>query len=225
VVALKVLRASALRRGQTAADLMREAQVLATVRHPCIVQVYDAGIVSDVAFFAMELVEGETLQSRLARGCLTFAEIARLADQLLRGLSAAHSVGVIHRDIKPANLAIIANDTLKILDFGISKSAMLETPTIVSNHSAESMLAGTPGFMAPEQYGNSLVDHRADLYSAAVTLYVLASKRLPFDEASLATLIWRLNSERAPLLSVSRSRSFARSSSAIRIRRGFPNCT
>jgi eukaryotic-like serine/threonine-protein kinase len=200
VVALKVLRASALRRGQTAADLIREAQVLATVKHPCIVQVYDAGIASDVAFFAMELVEGETLQSRLARGCLTFAEIARLADQLLRGLSAAHGVGVIHRDIKPANLAIVANNTLKILDFGISKSAMLETQPIVS-HSAESMLAGTPGFMAPEQYGNSLVDHRADLYSAAVTLYVLASKRLPFDEASLATLIWRLNSERAPLLS------------------------
>jgi eukaryotic-like serine/threonine-protein kinase len=201
LVALKVLRASALRRGQTAADLMREAQVLATVRHPCIVQVYDAGIVDDTAFFAMELVEGENLQSRLVRGCLTFAEIARLADQLLRGLSAAHSVGVIHRDIKPANLAIVANDTLKILDFGISKSTLLETPAPTSKLSAESMLAGTPGFMAPEQYGNSSVDHRADLYAAAVTLYVLASNRLPFDESSLATLIWRLNSERAPLLS------------------------
>jgi serine/threonine protein kinase len=200
VVALKVLRSAAIREGQNAAHLMREAQILATLRHPNIVQVYDAGIIDDVAFFAMELVLGENLAELVQAGPISFAHIALFADQLLRGLGAAHQAGVIHRDIKPANLAIIGGKTLKILDFGISKSDLVETSLRSKNS-----LMGTPGYMAPEQFRTAEVDHRVDVYAAAATLFVLASGRLPFEEPTLDRLILRQERERAPLLSTVRS--------------------
>jgi eukaryotic-like serine/threonine-protein kinase len=196
VVALKVLRSSAIRHGQTAAHLMREAQILGTLKHPNIVQVYDAGIIEDSAFFAMELVEGENLEDRLERGPLAFAELHWFADQLLRGVAAAHAAGVIHRDIKPANMAIVGGKTLKILDFGISKSDLVDT-TLRTLQS----LAGTPGYMAPEQYRTANVDHRADIYAVGATLFVLATNRLPISDSSLELLMLRQERERAPLLS------------------------
>jgi eukaryotic-like serine/threonine-protein kinase len=196
VVALKVLRASVIRQGQNATTLLREAQILATVSHPNIVQVFDAGILGDLAFVAMELVEGEPLGHVLSRGPLPFARVFGIADQLLQGLGAAHSAGVTHRDIKPANLAQLPNGMLKILDFGISKSDLVDVSV-----NSQRQIAGTPGFMAPEQFGPGPLDHRVDLYAAAATLYALCAQRLPFEEPTFATLLARVQRERAPLLS------------------------
>ncbi|NOU26479.1 MAG: serine/threonine protein kinase, partial [Polyangiaceae bacterium] len=200
LVALKVLRSSAIRSGHTAAHLVREAQIVASVRHRNIVQVMDAGIVDDAAFVAMELVEGPTLAERIdTAGPLPIGLVLDLAHQLLGGLEAAHRAGVVHRDIKPQNLVVLADGTLKILDFGISKASF-----VAVSATSEERWAGTPGYMAPEQYGSGDVDARADIYAAGATLFRMICGRRPFSEDHFATLMTRVLSERAPLVSAFR---------------------
>ncbi len=200
LVALKVLRSSAIRSGHTAAHLVREAQIMASVRHRNIVQVMDAGIVDDAAFVAMELVEGTTLGERIdTAGPLPIGVVLDLAHQLLGGLEAAHRAGVVHRDIKPQNLVVLADGTLKILDFGISKASFVAVSATSQEH-----WAGTPGYMAPEQYGSGDVDARADIYAAGATLFRMICGRRPFPEDHFATLMTRVLSERAPLVSAFR---------------------
>ncbi len=198
VVALKMLRASATVAGQTPGHLVREAQILATLRHRNIVQVFDAGVVDGAAFIAMELVEGASIEQLLAQTpVLPLPTVLALAGQLLEGLGAAHAVGVVHRDIKPGNLLVLPDGTLKILDFGISKSSMVQVSA-----SSQGSWVGTPGYMAPEQYGAGPVDLRADLYAAAVTIYRMAAGERPFPESDFAELLSRVMRERAPSLSL-----------------------
>lgn len=198
VVALKMLRASAPAAGQTPNHLVREAQILATLRHRNIVQVFDAGVVDGAAFIAMELVEGASIEQLLAQTpALPLSTVLALATQLLDGLGAAHAVGVVHRDIKPGNLLVLPDGTLKILDFGISKSSMVQVSA-----SSQGSWVGTPGYMAPEQYGAGPVDLRADLYAAAVTIYRMAAGERPFPESDFAQLLSRVMRERAPSLSL-----------------------
>jgi serine/threonine-protein kinase len=192
-VALKVAQDSdepTLRR------LVREAQILATVRHPNVVQVFDAGIAEGVAFVAMELVAGESLDARLTRErALPLATAMRLMLQLLAGLGAAHAAGVVHRDIKPANLVVLGDGTLKIVDFGISRSSAVAASAASVGH-----WQGTPGYMAPEQFEAGIVDARADLYSAAVVLFCMLAGERPFPENDVARLLVRMLRERAPSL-------------------------
>ncbi len=200
LVALKVLRSSAIRSGHTAAHLVREAQIMASVRHRNIVQVMDAGIVDDTAFVAMELVEGTTLAERVdTAGPLPIGVVLDLAHQLLGALEAAHRAGVVHRDIKPQNLVVLADGTLKVLDFGISKASF-----VAVSATSDERWAGTPGYMAPEQYGSGDVDARADIYAAGATLFRMLCGRRPFSEDHFATLMTRVLSERAPLVSTFR---------------------
>ncbi len=200
LVALKVLRSSAIQAGHTAAHLVREAQIMARVRHRNIVQVMDAGIVDDTAFVAMELVEGATIADWIdSSGPIPFHRIFDLAQQLLGGLEAAHRAFVVHRDIKPQNLVVLPDGTLKILDFGISKASF-----VAVSASSQDKWAGTPGYMAPEQYGTGDVDARADIYAAAATLFKMTCGRKPFSDDQLATLMTRVLSERAPLVSAFR---------------------
>ncbi len=198
VVALKMLRPSAAVAGQSSNHLVREAQILATLRHRNIVQVFDAGVVDGAAFIAMELVEGASIEQMLAQTrVLPLPMVLALATQLLDGLGAAHAVGVVHRDIKPGNLLVLPDGTLKILDFGISKSSMVQVSA-----SSQGSWVGTPGYMAPEQYGAGPVDLRADLYAAAVTIYRMAAGERPFPESDFAQLLSRVMRERAPSLSI-----------------------
>ncbi len=192
-VALKVLRGSA---GE-AHRLVREGRILASVRHPNIVQVLDAGIFDGTAFVAMELVDGEPLERRLHReGRIAPEAAVALTQQLLRGLAAAHAAGIVHRDIKPENLAVLPDGTLKILDFGISRSAQVDATT-----TAGPRWQGTPGYMAPEQFDGASVDARADIYAAGVTLFRMIAGQRPFPASDLPTLLERMTRERAPLLS------------------------
>ncbi len=197
-VALKVLRGAA----GDAQRLVREGRILASVRHRNIVQVLDAGIFEGTAFVVMELVSGELLEERLRReGRLPIPVALAIALQLLDGLAAAHAAGIVHRDIKPENLALVAPGpaggvgTLKILDFGISRSSQVEMTA------AGPRWQGTPGYMAPEQFEAAPVDARADLYAAAVTLFRMIAGQRPFPESDLPTLLERMTRERAPLLS------------------------
>jgi serine/threonine protein kinase len=197
VVALKVLRSSAARSEGALELLFREARIMASVRHPNIVQVFDCGVSEGRAFVAMELVEGRTLEDMIFEdGPFGAERLLPLATQLFSGLDAAHERGVVHRDIKPANLLVQADGTLKILDFGISRAEMEEPGSGVTGRGTWS---GTPGFMAPEQYAMGPVDARVDLYAAAVTLYCALTGRTPFPmDLPIGELARRVMQERAP---------------------------
>src|SRR5262249_10955293 len=144
---------------------LREARSLAAIKHPNLVTVYQAGQEGDTVYLAMELLEGETLDSRIRRAAPPPAEeIVRIAQQITAGLAAIHSHGLIHRDIKPANiwLETVAGDQgagttgrVKILDFGLVRLVHEDT------HLTESgMVLGTPAYMSPEQVRGWPTDHR-----------------------------------------------------------------
>jgi tRNA A-37 threonylcarbamoyl transferase component Bud32/Tfp pilus assembly protein PilF len=178
VVALKRLPEN-LRQHPRAVELfLREAQAAAQLNHPNIVTVYDAGE-EDGYYIAMELLEGETLQSALReRGRLSPVSVAQVGIPVARGLAYAHARRIVHRDIKTANLFVTRSRQLKIMDFGLAK--MLEEV-----RRATTVIGGTPFYMAPEQSVGENVDHRADLYSLGVTLYELATGSPPFTQGDV----------------------------------------
>ncbi len=178
VVALKTIR-RALDDGSDAADSItarfrNEARAAGRLQHPGIVAVYDFGQDEDVAFIAMEFVEGSNLSHYLGRKVrFTDEDILSVMTQLLDALEHAHEQGVWHRDIKPANLMMTRGGKLKVADFGIARieSAGL---TLAGG------LIGTPSYMAPEQFLGNPIDRRVDLYAAGVLLYQLLTGQQPF---------------------------------------------
>jgi serine/threonine-protein kinase len=157
-----------------------------------VVQVFEMGVdgATDLPFIAMELLEGESLQERLARcGTMTPTELLRIVSQVARALTRAHALGIIHRDLKPANLFLVRDgetELTKVLDFGIAKrfaDSAGRSRTITGD------LLGTPTYMSPEQItGSKQVDHRSDLWSLAVIAVECLTGRLPFDAEHLAGL-------------------------------------
>ncbi len=158
----------------------REAQVLARLRHPGSVEVYDYGLDAGFLFLAMELVSGETVASLLAReGALPVPRAVGLAVQVLEVLEAAHLLGIIHRDIKPANLFLEAHERgerVKVLDFGLATFGGVEQARLTQAGTA----VGTPGFMSPEQLRGLPLDGRSDLYALGCVLYELLTGVPPF---------------------------------------------
>jgi Tol biopolymer transport system component/predicted Ser/Thr protein kinase len=189
-VALKILPGSFARDAERVARLQREAQVLASLNHQHIAQIY--GVEGDA--LVMELVDGPTLADRIAQGPLPLDEALPIARQIAEALEAAHEQGIIHRDLKPANIKIRPDGTVKVLDFGLAKlsgpaeaghyvpgadrSVRLQadpaqSPTITSPVlvSGAGMILGTAAYMAPEQARGKAVDKRADIWAFGVVLY------------------------------------------------------
>jgi serine/threonine-protein kinase len=208
-VAIKVLDSASASRDPSAVQrFLREAQTAARIRNEHIVDVIDVGRFDDAdgtPFLVMELLEGETLTSRIRRSeRLSQRDAADFVDQLLSALAAAHEAGVIHRDIKPDNCFLTkkqskgeARDHLKLLDFGISKVAgdpreMRMTKTGV--------VMGTPYYMAPEQArGGKQLDHRCDLYSVGAILYECVTGRIPFEAENVNELLFKIVLEQPAL--------------------------
>lgn len=190
-VAIKALRPELLT-GPEAATLRRrflqEARAAATLVHPGIATVYSVGEHEGRPFLAMEYLDGEDLESYSARrGRLRTAEVADIGLQLLDALGAAHRAGVVHRDIKPSNLMLLADGTVKVMDFGIARVAGKE----LVKTQAGSLIA-TPQFASPEQLSGESVDERSDLYSVAVVIYHLLARAYPHPADSLAKLFHRV---------------------------------
>ena len=179
-VAIKVLREHALALGQGEDDLVREARALAAVDHPNVVGVLDCGVEDGRAFVVMELLTGETLAARIEeRGTLRLGEVLPTVLQVLEGLRAVHEVGIVHRDVKPSNVMIDRRGVAKLVDFGLSSSTSGLASWEAGRPSAPG--AGTPGYMAPEQYDADMVlDARADLYAVGATLFRALTGRAPF---------------------------------------------
>ena len=183
-VALKVLRPSLGEAART--RFLTEAKLAASIEHVNVVTIFQVGQVDRLAFMAMQWLPGQTLDDLLSsKEQLSDDQIVEIIRQVATGLNAAHQKQLVHRDIKPANLWICEEDRqLKLLDFGLARIND-------GNHNltATGMLAGTPGFMSPEQTRGLELDGRSDLFSLGCVLYRLLAGQLPFDAPSiLATL-------------------------------------
>ncbi|MEA2603646.1 MAG: eukaryotic-like serine/threonine-protein kinase [Acidobacteriota bacterium] len=190
-VALKVLRAdrmtpAALKR------LRREAAVARDAASPRLVRIFDIGISDPAVYLIMEVVEGESLRERLARGPLTIDEAVRLTIQILEGLRVLHSLGIIHRDVKPGNVLLEPGGGVKLADFGLAfQSGSHETRVTVG----EGVL-GTLEYVSPEQALGEEVDARGDLYSLGVMLYEMLTGELPHTgKSSLGAVLGRLRAK------------------------------
>jgi len=159
---------------------LREVKLAASLNHPNIVHIYDMGNVDDVLYYAMEYVEGLPLTAHLP-GHQPVRDVVFLdsvIEQLCAALDHAHSQGLVHRDIKPDNVIIASDGTVKLLDFGLAR-------VLDDGFGEQSVLAGTPYYMAPEQLDGSSVDHRADIYALGVVLFRLLTGHLPFSEGNI----------------------------------------
>ncbi|HHH28665.1 MAG TPA: serine/threonine protein kinase, partial [Polyangiaceae bacterium] len=181
-----------------------EAMTASRVRHPAIVEIYDAGRTDDGApWMAMELLDGESLRGRLERGPLSLGEVLPIFLPLLDALGAVHQQGIVHRDLKPDNIFLerLPGGSLqpKLLDFGIAKNAHA-----IEKLTRAGSVMGTPDYLAPEQArDSSAVDSRTDLYAMGVVLYVALSGRVPFEATTLPELLLKLVTEDPkPLLAV-----------------------
>ena len=182
--AIKILRPEYAQHDETARRFFNEARAVNIIKHPAIVRIFDYGRLDDgSAYLAMELLEGETLRSRILRsGRISESDSIRLGRQIASGLAAAHAKQIVHRDLKPDNVFIVPDteapggERTKILDFGIAKlMAHSQVQT------ARDIQLGTPLYMAPEQFlGAGEVNDRADVYSRGVILFEMLSGQLPF---------------------------------------------
>ncbi len=178
-VALKILRPQYASDSTFVSRFEREARVAASVSHPNIVDVYDYGAHNDTFFIAMQYVAGEDLKHALqAQGRFPVPEAVQVTRQILLGLSAIHSAGIIHRDIKPQNILVGRDGVVRVTDFGIAHQAV---ETALTSHGTT---VGTASYMAPEQARGSALSEATDLYAVGVVLFELLSGRLPFEAAN-----------------------------------------
>jgi serine/threonine protein kinase len=197
-VALKVLSPSLANDPQYVQRFQREARAASALNHTAVCVIHEIGTAEDgCPFIAMELLEGEALDTRLGRGGLQIAEIVDIGAQIAEALDAAHAKGIIHRDIKPANISVGPGGRVKVLDFGLAKrlpgaedGARLDTSSLASTQTG--MLLGTPYYMSPEQALAQPVDHRSDLYSLGALLYECITGRVPFTGTSVGEVIGKL---------------------------------
>ena len=194
-VAIKVLP-EAFAHDQLRIDrFRREAQLLAALNHPNIATIHGLEEADGALYLVMELVPGQTLTERLHRGRMPLDETLRVCRQLAEALGAAHQRGIAHRDIKPANIKLTPDGRVKILDFGLAKSAN-EAKTLVSAEDAPTMavtspgiMLGTPAYMSPEQVRGAPGGTRSDLWAFGCVFFELLAARCPFKAPTTAETI------------------------------------
>jgi len=194
-VAIKVLPAEFAHDVERLARFRREARLLASLNHTNIAAMYGLEEIDDQAFLVMELVEGEDLSARLARGAFALEDALDYARQFAEGLEAAHEKSIVHRDLKPANLIINREDQLKILDFGLARAYLgdagdddnLEnSPTITTALTGHATILGTAAYMSPEQARGRKVDQRSDIWSFGAILFEMLTGRRLFQGETIS---------------------------------------
>ena len=207
-VALKVLPQSVIHDAERLARFRREAQLLAALNHPHIAGIYEIGEADGSLFLVLELIDGETLASRLQRGVIPVPEALEIAREIATALEAAHDKGIVHRDLKPSNIAFTADGTVKVLDFGLARPGssgasapdanVMNSPTITSPLTLTGLgvILGTAAYMSPEQAKGAVADKRADVWGFGCVFYEMLTGRRAFPgEAVTETLAAVIRSE------------------------------
>ncbi len=203
-VAIKVVPESFAFETDRLARFEREAKLLASLNHPGIAVVHGLHTHEGGRFLAMELVAGEDLARRLARGRLSVAEVVTIGRQVAEAVEAAHEQGVVHRDLKPGNVLVDSESRVKVLDFGLAKNLEADagtgshslSPTLTSPPTAAGVLLGTASYMSPEQVRGQSVDKRGDVWAFGCVLYEMLAGERPFPGATISdTLASVLKSE------------------------------
>ena len=161
-----------------------EARTAGALNHANLVTIHDVGEHNGVPFLVSECLEGQSLRQRISAGPIRVDEVVAMALGIARGLGAAHLRGIVHRDLKPENIFVRADGGVKILDFGLAKLQLAPGAASDSVHAVSSVIAGTAGYMAPEQVCGEAVDARADLFSLGVMLYEMLAGEHPFRKDS-----------------------------------------
>ena len=205
-VAIKVLPDRFTQDPQRLARFEREAQLLASLNHPNIAAIHELEEADGVRFLSLELVEGETLAEKVAKGPIPVEEALEVCRQIAESVEAAHEKGVIHRDLKPATVKITPEGKVKVLDFGLAKAFEEETaaadisqsPTLTEEMTKAGVILGTAAYMSPEQAKGKPVDKRADIFAFGAVLYeCLTGKRAFEGETITETIAAVLKSEPA----------------------------
>ena len=182
LVAVKILKSDLAQDEDFRRRFNAESQAVAQLSHPNIVSVYDVSKAGDTEYIVMELIDGITLKQYMARrGLLNWRESLHFITQIMRGLSHAHSRGIVHRDIKPQNIMVLRDGSVRVADFGI---ACLENSAQTLTQEA----FGSVHYISPEQAKGDRTDARSDIYSAGVVLYEMLTGRLPFEGDSAVSV-------------------------------------
>jgi serine/threonine-protein kinase len=188
-VALKILPEQFASDTQRMGRFQREAEVLASLDHPNIGQIYGIEEAGQTKALVLQLIEGPTLADKIAQGPIPVEEALKIALQIAEGLEAAHEKGVIHRDLKPANIKITPEGQVKILDFGLAKaleaevpdSSLSQSPTLTAAATQAGVILGTAAYMSPEQARGKPTDRRADIWAIGVVLFEMLSGKRAFE--------------------------------------------
>src|SRR5439155_1364740 len=191
-VAAKVLPSTISGDSERLRRFEQEARAAGVLNHPNILAIYDVGTEDGTPYVISELLEGETLRERMAGSTLPISKALDYAQQIAKGLAAAHAKGIVHRDLKPENLFVTRDGHVKILDFGLAKlvrtedqdDSLTQAPTMA--HTQDGKILGTMGYMSPEQLRGKPADYRSDLFSFGVVLYEMLCGERPFQGDSMA---------------------------------------
>lgn len=182
-VAVKMLKDDINNDTQSVKRFINESKAVAMLSHPNIVNIYDVSVKEDLKYIVMELVDGITLKKYIQKkGVLSLSEIISITEQILLALDHAHQKGIVHRDIKPQNIMMLKNGAIKVADFGIAKLPNAETLTMTDK------AIGTVFYISPEQASGKPIDRRSDIYALGVTMYEMATGKLPFTADSPVTV-------------------------------------
>jgi serine/threonine protein kinase/tetratricopeptide (TPR) repeat protein len=206
-VAVKVLPEAFAGDPDRRARFEREARAVAALSHPNILAIHDYGTEGSVTYAVMELLEGQTVRGRLARGPLPWREAAEVAAAVADGLAAAHARGIVHRDLKPENLFLTADGRVKVLDFGLARTGAEpgspddQTVSYSPARTEVGAVMGTVGYMSPEQVRGEPADARSDLFALGCVLYEMVSGRRAFQRPTAAETMTAVLHEEPPDLS------------------------
>ena len=197
-VALKILPQQFASDAQRMGRFQREAEVLASLDHPNIGQIYGIEEAGQTKALVLQLIEGPTLAERIAQGPIPVEEALKIALQMAEGLEAAHEKGVIHRDLKPANIKITPEGQVKILDFGLAKALEGETPpdtnlsqspTLTAAATQAGVILGTAGYMSPEQARGEATDKKADVWAFGCVLFEMLTRQATFGGKTVSDVL------------------------------------
>lgn len=199
VVAVKVLRQELMHDADLVRRFKNESKAISLLNHPNIVKVYDVSVTDKLQYIVMEYVDGITLKEYLKQrgGALTWKETVHFATQILSALQHAHSKGIIHRDVKPQNIMLLADGSIKMMDFGIARFSRAQSQTVSDK------AIGSVHYISPEQAKGERTDARTDIYSVGVMLYEMLSGRLPFDgDGAVSIAIMQISEKPKPLAEI-----------------------